>query len=169
MGVSTKSNHARTIKQKYALKMETKDNIFGCFFKVGVDSNLSEQEATKLASVFRTYLWGENGFGNILKKLKYMDYGKDVTIVLFKFYINPTTSELNNMKEIEPYRKREKSIAIPIVVTNDNFFNKTEEEKYYFMRQSIFQKLEFLERVIQEKKLDTKTDLLRIDLHKLLI
>lgn len=52
----------RTIKQKYALRMEVKDNIFGCFFKVkvGFDPNLSEQDFAKIADTFKAYIWNDS-------------------------------------------------------------------------------------------------------------
>jgi hypothetical protein len=62
----------------------------------------------------------------------------------------------------------EKAIGIPIIVNDENFFNKSEEGRYSFLKQSIFQKLELLAEVVRKKKLDTKMDLLKSDLQKLL-
>ena len=50
--------------------MEIKDNIFGCFFKVGFDPNLTEQDFSNIADTFRTYIWGKKGISNTLEKLK---------------------------------------------------------------------------------------------------
>ena len=90
------------------------DNIFGCFFKVGFDPNLSQQDFTELANVFKTYIWGEKGICDTLKNLKHQDYGKDLKLALFQFYVRPTAIELQKLKRIEPYRKNEKSIGIPM-------------------------------------------------------
>src|SRR5216684_4150855 len=110
MGVRAKSNFTRPIKQKHALKMEMEvnDNIFGCFFKVGFDPNLSEQDFTNLANLFKAYIWGEKGICNTLKKLRHEDYGEDLRLALFQFYVKPTSTELKKLREIEPYRRREK-------------------------------------------------------------
>ena len=52
--------------------------------------------------------------------------------------------ELQNLKEIENYRKNEKSIGIPIIVTDENFFSKSKEGRYIFITQSILQKIDVL-------------------------
>ena len=171
MGVSAKSNPTRPIKQEHALKMEmeVKDNIFGCFFKVGFDPGLSEHDFTNLANVFRAYIWGEKGICDTLKKLRHADYGKDLRSALFQFYVKPTAAELQELKEIEPYRKREKAIGIPIIVNDENFFRKSEEGRYSFLKESILQKLDLLAEVVMQKKLDTDMDLLKADLQKVLI
>jgi hypothetical protein len=144
------------------------ENILGCFFKIGFDPRLSEQEAMNLANTFRAYIWGEKGICDTLKKLKHEDYGKDLILALFEFNVNPTPIEVEKLKEIGSYRKNEKSIGIPIIVNDENFFSKSEEGRYSFLKQSIFQKLELLTEAVKKKKLDTKMDLLKADLEKLL-
>jgi len=144
------------------------DNIFGCFFKVGFDPKLNEQDFTDLANTFKTYIWGGKGICDTLKKLKHEDYGKDLILALFQFNVKPTPIELQKLKEIEPYRKNEKAIGIPIIVTDENFFSKSEEGRYSFLKQSIFEKLDVLAEVVKKKKLDTKMDLLKSDLQKVL-
>jgi peptide methionine sulfoxide reductase MsrA len=142
--------------------------VLGCFFKVGFDPTLSEQEFTDLADRFRAYIWGEKGICDTLKKLKHEDYGKDLKLALFQFYVRPSQIELQKLKEIEPYRKNEKSIGIPIVVTDENFFNESEEGRYNFLKESILQKLDLLAKVVKKKKLDTKMEQLKADLQKIL-
>lgn len=166
MGISTKSNTAWPIKFKYALIMN--DNIFGCFMKIGFDPNLSEQDFANLDKAFSPYIWGDKGISDTLKKLKHEDYGKDLVLALFQFNVKPTPMELQRLKEIEPYRKNEKAIGIPIIVTDENFFSKSEEGRYSFLKQSVLQKLDLLAEVVKKKKLDTKMDLLKADLQKLL-
>lgn len=168
MGVSAKSNLTRFIKLKHALGMELKDNIFSCFLKVGFDPSLSEQDFKNLADTFKAYIWGEKGISDTLKKLKHEDYGKDLVLALFQFNVKPTPMELQRLKEIEPYRKNEKSIGIPIIVNDENFFSKSEAGRYSFLKQSILQKLDLLAEVVKMKKLDTKMDLLKADLEKVL-
>jgi hypothetical protein len=144
------------------------DNIFGCFFKVCFDPNLSEHGFANLANTFKAYIWGERGICDTLKKLRRDDYGKDLKLALFQFYVRPKRLELQKLKAIESYRKNEKSIGIPIIVNDENFFSKSEEDRYFFLRHSILQKLDLLEAVVKKNKLDTKIDQLKIDLQKLL-
>jgi len=148
--------------------MEVKDNIFGCFMKIGFDPNLSEQDFVNIDKAFTPYIWGDKGISDTLKKLMHENYGNDLILALFQFNVNPTPMELQNLKEIEPYRKNEKSIGIPIIVTDENFFSKSEEERYSFLKQSVLQKLDLLAEIVKKKKLDTKMDLLKSDLQKLL-
>lgn len=143
--------------------------IFGCFFKIGFDPQLSEREFINLADQFRIYIWSEKGIDGKLKKLKNENYGRDLNLVLFQFYVKPTESELQYLKEIESYRKKEKSIGIPIIVTDENFFAKTEEERYEFLKSSIMQKMDLLEVVVKRRKLDTNMKQLKLDLDKILV
>ena len=99
------------------------DNILGCFLKVGFDPNLKRGEAHELGNQVSLYIWGERGTAGIsgnLKKLKIEDYGKDLNLVLLEFHVKPTPTELSYLKEIEPYRKKEKSILVSI----DSFRNR---------------------------------------------
>ena len=99
-----------------------------------------------------------------IKKLNQDDYGKDLKLALFQFYVNPIPIMEQALKEIEAYRKSEKSIGIPIVVNDKNFFSNSEEERYGFLKQSILQKLDLLAEVVKKKKLDTNMELLKSDL-----
>lgn len=148
--------------------MEDNNNIFGCFFKIGFDPNLSEQDFTDLANTFRTYIWGDKGICDTLKKLKHEDYGKDLKLTLFEFYVKPLPAEVQALKEIGSYRKNEKSLGIPIIVTDGNFFSKSEEGRYSFLNESILHKMDILAEVVKKKKLDTKIDQLKTDLQKVL-
>ena len=145
-----------------------KTNILGCFFKIGFDPKLKEQDFQDIANQFRPYIWGEKGISNQLKTLKIDDYGKDLKLALFEFHVKPTSVELQYLKDIESYRKKEKSIGIPIIITDENFFNKTEEERYVFLKVSIMQKMDLLEAVVKRRKLDTNMKQLKSDLEKAL-
>ena len=144
------------------------ENILGCFFKVCYNPNLSEQDFNDLANTFRVYIWGEKGICNTLKKLKHEDYGKDLILALFQFYIKPLELEIEKLKEIESYRKNEKSIGIPIIINDENFFCKSEEGRYSFLKQSVLQKMDLLAEVVKKRNLDTKIGLLKSDLQKLI-
>ena len=148
--------------------MNDDNEIFGCFFKIGFDPNKSEQEFKYLANTFRAYVWGEKGICDTLKKLKHEDYGKDLILALFEFYVKPLPAEVQALKEVGSYRKNEKSIGIPIIVTDENFFSKSEEGRYSFLKQSVLQKLDLLTEVVKKKKLDTKMEQLKADLQRIL-
>ena len=147
-------------------------NIFGCYVSYPSlmydATELQKENAKKQGDLFRQYVWGDKGIFDTLKKLSQDDYGKDLKLALFQFYLNPIAYELDNLKGIESYRKNEKSIGIPIIVTDENFFSKSEEGRYSFLKQSILQKLDLLAEVVKKKKLDTKMEQLKTDLQKIL-
>ena len=153
--------------------MSEDKNIFGCFVSSGSahfeDSQETKDLAIKKGEIFRAYIWGDKGICDTLKKLNQDDYGKDLKLALFQFYVNPIPYLLQALKEIEAYRKNEKSIGIPIVINDENFFSKSEEGRYDFLRESILQKLDLLGEVVKKKKLDTNMELLKSDLKNILI
>ena len=147
-------------------------NILGCFVSNTIDSEWSEdkkQFALNQGKLFRTYLWGETGLDDTLKRLEYKNYGEDIILILFQFYVNPIPYLLDNLKEIESYRKKEKSIGIPIIVNDEIFFNQSEEGRYTFLKEAIFQKLNLLAEVVKKKKLDTNIELLKSDLRRIFV
>lgn len=144
------------------------DNIFGCFFKIGFDPNKSEQEFVNLANIFRIYISGEKGISYKLKELRHEDYGRDLVLALFQFNVEPAPMEVEKLKPIENYRKSERAIGIPIIVNDENFFSKSESERYSFLKESILQKLDLLAEVVKKKKLDTNMELLKSDLENVL-
>ena len=118
--------------------------------------------------LFHPYIWGTGGIDEKYKKIKNKNYGIDINLILFQFYVNPIPYELSHLKEIENYRKKEKSIGIPIIINNENFFNKNENERVLFLKNSVIQKLDLLRAIIKKKKLDTNINQLIIDLEKVL-
>lgn len=146
------------------------ENILGCFVSSGFAHFEDSQEIKDLAltkgASFRSYIYGESNLVEIIKILKHNDYGKDLELILFQFYVNPIPYLLEHLKPIENYRKNEKSIGIPIIVNDENFFSKSESERYNFLRESILQKLNLLGEVVKKKKLDTNMELLKSDLIK---
>jgi hypothetical protein len=152
--------------------MDEKDKFLGCYVSYpSLVYGASEKEkelAREKGDLFSSYIWGEKGISDNLKTLRNEIYGKDMSIILFQFYVKPIPYLQQGLKEIESYRKNEKSIGIPIIVNDENFFSQTEEERYSFLKQSILQKLDLLAEVVKKKKLDTKMDLLKADLQKVL-
>ena len=122
----------------------------------------------KQGEEFRSYIWGEKGICDTLKTLKHEKYGTDLMLVLFKFRVDPIPYELENLKEIEKYDTKEKAIGISIVVNQENFFGKSEAERFAFIKQAILQKIDLLADVVQNEKLDTNTVLLNSDLNAIL-
>ncbi len=145
------------------------NSIFGGYFQLGFDPRLKEEDFMALAKEFKPYIWGETGICDFLKTLKFEDYGADLELALFQFYVKPTTIERQRLKPIEAYRKSEKSIGIPVIVDDENFFSRSEKDRYGFLKQSILQKMDLLAEVVKKKKLDTKIQLLRSDLEKILM
>lgn len=151
--------------------MNRDNNILGCTV-IGQsvlynDSQELKDSASKNGKIFRSYVYGNNGIYSIIDKLNYQNYGKDLELILFQFYINPIPYLLSSIEEIEKYRKKEKSIGIPIVVTDDNFFNISEENRYIFLIKEILDKIDVLEKVVKKKKLDTNVELLKSDIKEL--
>ena len=151
--------------------MEDNTDILGCFV-FGASTYFEDDQKTKdLASeqskLFSSYIFGNKGISEILKKLKHKDYGEDLMLILFKFYVKPIPYLKQSLKDIENYRKNEKAIGIPIVVTEENFFNQSDEQRYKFLKDSILQKLDILSEVIKKKKLDTNVMLLKMDLRNI--
>jgi len=81
------------------IKDNMEDNILGCF----VSATMGDDNG----KLFRSYIFGSHGILENFHSLKYYNYGKDIKIILFQFYINPIPYLMQNIKEIEDYRKRE--------------------------------------------------------------
>jgi hypothetical protein len=152
--------------------MEKTTEIFGCFVSAAQPSLDESQENKDLAleqsRSFRKYIWGEPGICENLKKLNRDDYGKDLRLVLFQFFVNPRPATQQQFESIEVYDKREKAVAMPIAITSANFFDKSEELRYSFLKESILEKMKPLSEIVRLKKLDTKIEQLKIDLQKIL-
>ena len=140
------------------------DSIFGCFVKTTADSTLNnEEQVFEKGKLFRTYIFGEKGIKQQVKELKNTTYGKNLKLILFQFYVYL-------LQDLEPvdYRKKEKSIGIPIVINDENFFDKSEEERHSFLRESILQKMDLLAEVVKRSKIDTNVEKLKVDLKAVL-
>ncbi|MEQ8926681.1 MAG: hypothetical protein RLO81_12750 [Fulvivirga sp.] len=144
------------------------DNILGCFVSgpsTYYDSSPADIEvASQCGEIFNTFIWGTDGLSERIKSLKHKDYGKDLILILYQFYLNPIPVELQHLKDIERYRKSEKSIGIPIIVDESNFFSKTDNEKVSFLKSSMLEKLNLLDAVVKRNKLDTDLKQLKVDL-----
>jgi hypothetical protein len=144
------------------------NNILGCYASISGgnwdDSEEIKNKADLNGKLFREYIWGDKGLCELLKKLKHSDYGEDLILILFEFYVNPIPYLRDNLRKIGNYRRKEKSIGIPIIIDEDNFFSKSEIERRKYLVDSIFAKLDLLKTTIKRNKLDTKIDNLIVDL-----
>jgi len=138
----------------------TDDTILGFF--ASFRSGETEQDKVK------SYLWGENGFKETLKPLKWQNYGQDFHLILFQVYVNPISYLRNVLREIESYRRKEKSIGIPIIIDEENFFNLNEKDKQKFFQTTIQVKLDLLKVKVKRNKLDLDIDKLKLDVDRLL-
>lgn len=156
--------------------MDENKNILGCYLSGPslvynpdiIESEKEEKEASIIGELFDSYIWGDNGIANILKRLNYNDYGKDMKLILFQFYLKPIPDLLEALKEIERYRPKERAIGVPIIITDDNFFNKTDKERREALKQMILAKMPLIEKVVKRNKLDTNMKSLKADLEKVL-
>ncbi len=122
----------------------------------------TSEEAIKNGDEFRSYIWGGKGIDVLLKSLSYADYGRDLKRILFQFYIMPCDYERIHIKEIEQYRKKEKSIGIPVVVER-SFFQFSETERKEFLVSSMLSKFDLLRNIVEKKNLDTNIEKLVYD------
>jgi hypothetical protein len=152
--------------------MKTEKNILGCFVSGPAlnwnDDLKTKENAAERGKLFRTYIWGENGIATPLRKLNHEEYGEDLSTILLQFYLNQIPYELSSLREIENYRKKEKSIGIPIIINEDNFFSRTEDERRLFLTKTIFDKISLLEETVKKKKLDTNINKLKRDVENIL-
>ncbi len=102
--------------------------------------------------LFRSYLWGKNGLKNELSHLKWRSYGQGLELILFQFYVNPGAFLKTNLKQIESYRSKEKSIGIPVIIDNQ-FFNMTGQERQIFFSETIISRLELVKIKVKRNKL----------------
>ena len=152
--------------------MENNTNILGCYASYPTlmygATEVEQTFAKEQGDLFRSYIWGEKGIDKSLKNLNNFDYGNDLKLALLQFHIKPIPYELPYLKEIENYRRKEQSIGMCIIITDENFFNKSEEGRYRFLKEAIMQKMDLLAEVVKKKKLDTNMEQLKADLEKIL-
>jgi hypothetical protein len=137
--------------------------IFGCFVSVATNAKLDkvgQEAAFEKGRLFRKYIWNENGINNILKGFDCKNYGNDVEMILFEFYINPIMEQFKYIAKGFTFKKKQKAIGIPIVITDDNFFNKPENIKIQIIKETIVEKMILLFEYIKNKKINIQLDIL---------
>lgn len=136
------------------------DNIFG--FYASFMSGETEEELVK------QYLWGEQGLKEQLKSLKWQDFGQDFHLILFEIYVNPIPYLRDALKEMGNYRRKEKSIGIPVILDQD-FFKLNEIDRHKFFHTTILKRLELLKEKVKRNKLDLEIEKLKTEANKLLL
>ena len=116
----------------------------------------------------KDFLWGDNGLKSKLKSVKWNNYGKDFQLILCQFHTNPIPYERDHLKEIENYRRKEKSIGIPIIVDNDNFFKLNSYDRQKFFLTTILYRLDLLKEKVKRNKLDLDILKLKRDIELIL-
>jgi hypothetical protein len=135
-------------------------NLIGFYANLGFDRQDDE--------LVKAYLWGDNGLDNKLSSLKSKDYGHDFELILFQFYVRPSQELQDVLREIGNYRRKEKSIGIPIIVGNGNFFRLSTADQQSFLKKTILDKLELLTAKIKRNKLDLDVSGLKSSVERLL-
>jgi hypothetical protein len=64
------------------------------------------------------------------------------------------------------FKKKEKSIGIPVIITDELFFNQLENKRIEFLKNTIFEKLNNLSEYIEGKKINLQRGLMVNDLQK---
>lgn len=136
------------------------DNIFG--FYASFHSGEANQELVK------KYLWGDNGLKEQLKSLKWQLYGQDFHLILFQIYVNPIPYLRDALKEMGNYRRKEKSIGIPVILDQQNFFDLTEIDRQRFFHTTILNRLELLKEKVKRNKLDLDIERLKTEVDNIL-
>ncbi len=137
------------------------DNIFG--FYASFQSGETDQELVK------QYLWGDTGLKEQLKSLKWQKFGQDFHLILFEIYVKPIPYLRDALKEMGNYRRKEKSIGIPVILDQENFFGLTETDRHKFFHSTILKRLELLKEKVKRNKLDLDIEKLKTEADKLLL
>ncbi len=114
----------------------------------------------------KSYIWGEGGLKNTLANLNWQRYGDGLEIILFEIYVNPIPYQRKFLREIGSYRSKEKSIGIPIILDEFNFFRYSESEKKRFFTSVILDKLELVRVKVKRNKLNFNISKLIDDVNK---
>ena len=134
--------------------MVAKQGILGFYASFEHPSDESDKTERLLdaqTEQFNDYIWGKSGMAERLRVLNYSRYGKDIELILFEFMVFPDQDLIAILPEIEHYRPKEKSIGIPIIVTQENFFDKSEHLRQEFLESSIIAKLDLLTSLVAKE------------------
>jgi macrodomain Ter protein organizer (MatP/YcbG family) len=72
------------------------------------------------------------------------------------------------LRKIENYRRKEKSIGVPIIIDEANFFSLNAIERQEFLTNTILTKIDLLREKVKRNKLDLDVSKLKEDIARLL-
>ena len=133
---------------------------------IGFYASFNDGE-TEVKSV-RDYLWSENGLKSQLSTLKWQNFGQDLKLILFEFYVKPIPFQRPLLKPIGNYRLKELSVGIPVILDDENFFDLDENERQKFLKNTILERLDLVAEKVKRNKLDTNISDLKTKVEKLL-
>ncbi len=147
------------------------NDMIGCFVS-GPNHIFGELESIRLkkeekGKTFRSFIWGEQGLDKIFKKLEAQNCGVDIELILLQFYVEPLKIERDNMKEIFEYRRKERSVGVPIIIESE-FFSLSSPKKIKYLERKVFEALDKVNELVNSKNLDTNISLLKSELIYLL-
>ena len=122
---------------------------------------------TEVKSI-KNYLWSENGLKNTLKSLEWQEFGSDLKLILFEFYVKPIPYERQQLKLVGNYRRKELSIGVPVILDDDNFFKLEENERQEFFRTTILERLTLVAEKVKRNNLDVNISDLKAKVDKML-
>ncbi len=134
--------------------------MIGYYLSAG-DQTVSDQ--------FSPYVWGDYGFGALIKKsIRYKKYGEGLELLLIKYYVH---GKFSSYLPLEPkvgnYSKANKDISVDIGVPSYLFHEKNEFERREFIVDSTIHAVELVKNRLLKKKLDVDFDSLLYDLKAL--
>lgn len=142
------------------------ESLLGCYVSFTATNRMSVEEQNSIfekGRLFKSYIWGENGIARTLNQLPPASYGNDLKLILFEFYVHPASSVTRHLKAIN-YKKQEKTICLPIIINDENFFNKADTERCYFLKGALISKLETLIPFCTQKRLNCEVGKIKLDL-----
>jgi|APMI01.1.fsa_nt_gi hypothetical protein len=146
-----------------------------CVVGVYMRSGLPQRKDSGLMTAQRRnenvhyFLWGPDGQGGLSQRLKdglNKSYGKDISIILLQFNVNPQPG-WPVMKDVDNYRPSEKSIGAWITIDDEYFSLPDDAAKERFVRDRILDRLETISKRFKARKLDADIDRLIDDVKKI--
>ena len=121
------------------------------------------------SDMFSPYVWGSAGFDVLIKqKIKNKDYGKDLELLLIKYYVEGEFSRyLPHEPKVNNYMRKSKDIGVDVAVTRELFHNRNEFERREFVVDSTINVVKLVKDKLKKKKLDIDFDALLNDLKEI--
>ena len=84
-------------------------------------------------------------------------------------HVKPIPYERDALREIENYSRKEKSIGIPVIIDDENFFKLNEVGRQKFFHTIIQSKLDLLNEKVKRNKFDLNIIKLKNDIDRILM